>query len=129
MSRKRTVANLSRTLTLVLLVTLGVLPVNNAASSPPAPPPETSDSQGIGSLSGVLACGNAFEQGGSSGYRCFMEQMVNGILMEQEPRLKNRLIPNVYVPRESGDEPSSNFLFLMVSSMFPARAGMNRSEA
>ena len=89
MSPKHTVANLSRTLTLVLLVTLGVLPVNNAASAPPADPPTTSDSEGIGSSSGVLACGNAFEQGGSSGYRCFMEQMVNGILLDQTTHYAN----------------------------------------
>jgi hypothetical protein len=89
MSPKRTVANLGSTLTLVLLVTVGGLPVNNAASAPPAPPLETSDSQGIGSLSGVFACGTAFEQGGSSGYRCFMEQLVNGILMDQTTHYAN----------------------------------------
>ena len=89
MSPKHTVENLSRTLTLVLLLTVGGLPVNNAASAPPADPPTTSDSEGIGSSSGVLACGNAFEQGGSSGYRCFMEQMVNGILMDQTTHYAN----------------------------------------
>ena len=83
------VENLSSILTLVLLVTLGVLPVNNAESAPPFPRPENSDSQGIGSVSGVLACGNAFEQGVSSGYRCFMEQMVNGILLDKTTHFAN----------------------------------------
>ena len=89
MSPKRTVEHLSSTLTLVLLLTLGGLPVNNAESAPPAYPPTTSDSEGIGSLSGVLACGRAFEQGGSSGYRCFMEQLVNGILLDQTTHYAN----------------------------------------
>ena len=89
MSPKRTVEHLSSTLTLVLLLTLGGLPVNNAESAPPAYPPTNSDSEGIGSSSGILACGNAFEQGGSSGYRCFMEQLVNGILLDQTTHYAN----------------------------------------
>ena len=79
-------------LVLVLLLTLSVLPVSNADASTPSPPPGDADSQGIGSngvLSGALACGNAFEQGVSSGYRCFMEQMVNGILLDQTTQYAN----------------------------------------
>lgn len=85
------VENLSRVLVLVLLLTMAALPVHNADATPPAHPPENSDSQGLGSLSlsGALACGNAFEQGASSGYRCFMEQMVNGILMDQTTQYAN----------------------------------------
>ncbi len=88
---KRKVENLSRILTLVLLLTLGGLPVNNADASTPSHPPGNSDSPGIGSLSlsGALACGNSFEQGASSGYRCFMEQMVNGILLDQTTQYAN----------------------------------------
>ena len=81
--------NLSRVPVLVLLLTLGVLPVTHADSSTPFPPPENSDPQSIGSVSGVLACGNAFEQGVSSGSRCFMEQMVNGILMDKTTHFAN----------------------------------------
>ena len=83
------VENLSSILTLVLLVTLGVLPVTHADSTTPYPPPENGDPQSIGAVSGVLACGNAFEQGVSSGSRCFMEQMVNGILMDKTTHLAN----------------------------------------
>ena len=89
---KRKVENLSRVLVLVLLLTLGGLPVHNANSSTPSHSLETSDPQSIGSnrvLSGALACGNSFEQGASSGYRCFMEQMVNGILMDQTTQYAN----------------------------------------
>ena len=88
---KRKVENLSRILVLVLLLTMGALPVNNANSSTPSPLPENSDSQGLGSLSlsGALACGNSFEQSASSGYRCFMEQMVNGILMDKTTQFAN----------------------------------------
>ncbi len=88
---KRRGENRSRLLVLVLLLTVGVLPVNNADSSTPSQPLENSASQNIGSLSlsGALACGNAFEQGVSSGYRCFMEQMVNGILMDQTTQYAN----------------------------------------
>ena len=71
---------LGRIIVLVLLSTLGVLPVNKAYS------------QSIGStglLSGALACGNALEQGVSSGYRCFLEQMVNGILLDQTTKYAN----------------------------------------
>ena len=77
---------------LVLLLTLGVLPVHNVDSSTPPHPPENSDSQSIGSnrlLSGAFACGNAFEQNVSSGYRCFMEQLVNGILLDQTTHYAN----------------------------------------
>ena len=77
---KRKVETLSSLLVLVLLLTMGVLPVHKAYS------------QSIGSsglLSGALACGNAFERGVSSGYRCFMEQMVNGILMDQTTQYAN----------------------------------------
>ena len=77
---------------LVLLLTLGSLPVNNADASTPSHSPENSDSQSIGSnrvLSGALACGNAFEQNVSSGYGCFMEQMVNGILLDQTTQYAN----------------------------------------
>ena len=83
------VENLSSILTLVLLVTLGGLPVTHADSSTPYPPPENVDPQSIGALSGVLTCGNAFEQGVSSGSRCFMEQMVNGILMDKTTHFAN----------------------------------------
>ena len=86
---KRKVECLSSLLVLVLLLTLGGLPVNNADSSTPSRALENSDSQGIGVLSGALACGNAFEQGASSGYRCFMEQMVNGILLDQTTQYAN----------------------------------------
>ena len=87
---KRKMECLSSVLVLVLLLTVGVLPVNNADSSTPSHP-EDSDSQGIGSssLSGALACGNAFERGVSSGYRCFMEQMVNGILLDKTTQYAN----------------------------------------
>ena len=77
---KRRVECPSRIIVLVLLFTLGFLPANNAYS------------QSIGStglLSGALACGNALEQGVSSGYRCFMEQMVNGILLDQTTQYAN----------------------------------------
>ena len=89
---KRKMESLSSVLVLVLLVTVGLLPVSNVEASTPSPPPGDSDSQGIGSngvLSGALACGNAFEQGVSSGYRCFMEQMVNGILLDQTTQYAN----------------------------------------
>ncbi len=44
----------------------------------------------MGSLSSqALACGNAFEQGVSSGYRCFMESLVNGILMDSTTQYAN----------------------------------------
>ena len=88
---KRTVEHLSVVLLMALLVTF-VLPVNNAEASTPSHALENADSQSIGSnrvFSGALACGNAFEQGGSSGYRCFMEQMVNGILMDQTTHYAN----------------------------------------
>ena len=77
---KRKMECLGRIVVLVLLLTLDVLPLNNAYS------------QSIGStglLSGALACGNAFEQGVSSGYRCFMEQMVNGIVLDQTTQYAN----------------------------------------
>ena len=78
---------------LVLLLTLSVLPVHNVASAlPSAPPPEHADSQRIGSnrvVSGALACGNAFEQSVSSGGRCFLEQLVNGILLDQTTHYAN----------------------------------------
>ena len=77
---------------LVLLVTLSVLPVHNVASAPPSASPENSDSQRIGSnrvVSGALACGNAFEQSVSSGSRCFLEQLVNGILLDQTTHYAN----------------------------------------
>ena len=89
---KRKMESLSSVLVLVLLVTVGLLPVSNVEASTPSPPPGDADSQGIGSngvLSGALACGNAFEQGVSSGYRCFMEQMVNGILLDQTTQYAN----------------------------------------
>ena len=88
---KRTVEPLSGVLLMALLVTF-VLPVNNADASTPSHALENSDSQSIGSnrvLSGAFACGNAFEQGGSSGYRCFMEQLVNGILLDQTTHYAN----------------------------------------
>ena len=77
---KNKTESLSSVLVLALLVTVGVLPVNIAYS------------QGIGSsglLSGAVACGNAFERGVSSGSRCFMEQMVNGILLDQTTQYAN----------------------------------------
>ena len=77
---KRKAENLSKVLVFALLLTVGVLPLNNAYS------------QGTGTngvLSGALACGNAFEQGASSGYRCFMEQMVNGVLLDQTTQYAN----------------------------------------
>ena len=89
---KRKMESLSSVLVLVLLVTVGLLPVSNVEASTPSPPPGDADSQGIGAngvLSGALACGNAFEQGVSSGYRCFMEQMVNGILLDQTTQYAN----------------------------------------
>ena len=89
---KRTVEHPSSILVFALLVTLGVLPVNNADASTPSHALENADAQSIGSnglLSGALTCGNAFEQGGSSGYRCFMEQLVNGILLDQTTHYAN----------------------------------------
>ena len=89
---KRTVEHLSVVLLMALLVTLGVLPVNNADAATPSHALENADAQRIGSnrlFSGALACGNAFEQGGSSGYRCFMEQLVNGILLDQTTQYAN----------------------------------------
>lgn len=89
---QRRVESLSSVLVLVLLATLGAPSINSADSSTPSHPLENSDSQGIGSngvLAGAMACGNAFEQGISSGYRCFMEQMVNGILMEKTTQYAN----------------------------------------
>ena len=77
---------------LVLLLTLSVLPVHNVASAPPSASPENSDSQRIGSnrvVSGAFACGNAFEQSVSSGGRCFLEQLVNGILLDQTTHYAN----------------------------------------
>ena len=71
---------LSRIVVLVLLLSLGVLPVNKAYS-------QSTGTNGL--LSGALACGNAFEQGVSSGYRCFMEQMVNGIVLDQTTQYAN----------------------------------------
>lgn len=82
----------SSVIVLVLLSTLGVLPVNNADSATPSQGLDNADSQSIGStglLSGALACGNALEQGVSSGYRCFMEQMVNGIVLDQTTQYAN----------------------------------------
>ena len=79
-------------LVLVLLLTLSVLPVHNVASAPPSASPENSDSQRIGSnrvVSGAFACGNAFEQSVSSGGRCFLEQLVNGILLDQTTHYAN----------------------------------------
>lgn len=87
-----TVENLSSVLVLVLLVTLNVMPVNHADASTPSHALDNADSQSIGSnglLSGALACGNAFEQGVSSGYRCFMAQMVNGVLLDQTTQYAN----------------------------------------
>ena len=78
---KRTVEHLSGVLLMALLVTFVLLPVNNVEAATPSHTLENADAQRIGSnrvLSGALACGNAFEQGGSSGSRCFMEQMVQG---------------------------------------------------
>ena len=77
---------------LVLLLTLSVLPVHNVASALPSASPEHADSQRIGSnrvVSGALACGNAFEQSVSSGGRCFLEQLVNGILLDQTTHYAN----------------------------------------
>ncbi len=77
---KNKMESLGSVLVLALLVTVGVLPVNIAYS------------QSIGSsglLSGAVACGNAFERGVSSGSRCFMEQMVNGILLDQTTQYAN----------------------------------------
>ena len=84
--------HLSGVLLLVLFMTLGVLPVNDAAATPPVHGLENPDSPSIGSnvlLSGAFACGNAFEQNVSSGYRCFMEQLVNGILLDQTTHYAN----------------------------------------
>ena len=89
---KRTVEHLSGVLLMALLVTFVLLPVNNAEAATPSHTLENADAQRIGSnrvLSGALACGNAFEQGGSSGSRCFMEQMVNGILLDQTTHYAN----------------------------------------
>ena len=88
---KRTVEHLSVVLLMALLVTF-LLPVNNADAATPSHALENADAQRIGSnrlFSGALACGNAFEQGGSSGYRCFMEQLVNGILLDQTTQYAN----------------------------------------
>lgn len=77
---KRKAENLSKVLVFALLLTVGVLPLNNAYS------------QGTGTngvLSGALACGNAFEQGVSSGQRCLMEQVVNGVLLDQTTQFAN----------------------------------------
>ena len=77
---KRKMECLSRIIVLVLLLTLGVLPVNSAYS-------QGTDSNVL--LSGAFACGNSFEQSVSSGYRCFMEQMVNGIVLDQTTQYAN----------------------------------------
>ncbi|MCY3729681.1 MAG: inverse autotransporter beta domain-containing protein [Nitrospira sp.] len=85
---QRKVESLSIILSFALLWTLGILPGNHADAF--ALSPEQSGSQVMGSLSGsAIACGNAFEQGVSSGYRCFMEQLVNGILMDQTTQYAN----------------------------------------
>lgn len=89
---KYKVENLSSVLILVMFLTLVVLPINNADAATPSQGLDTADSRSIGSnglLSGALACGNAFERGVSSGYRCFMEQMVNGILLDQTTQYAN----------------------------------------
>ena len=86
------VENLISVPVLVLLVTLSVLPVIHADASTPSHDPENSDFERIGSnrlLSGALACGHSLEQSGSSGSRCFMEQMVNGILLDQTTHFAN----------------------------------------
>ena len=77
---KRKAENLSKVLVFALLLTVGVLPLNNAYS-------QSTGTNGL--LSGALTCGNAFEQGASSGYRCFMEQMVNGVLLDQTTQYAN----------------------------------------
>ncbi len=86
------VENPSSVPVLVLLVTLSVLPVTHADASPPSHDPENSDFERIGSnrlVSGALACGPSFEQSGSNGSRCFMEQMVNGILLDETTQFAN----------------------------------------
>ena len=86
------VGNLSSLPALVLLATLSVLPVTHADASAPSYDPENSDFERIGStrlVSGAFACGNSFEQSVSSGYRCFMEQLVNGILLDQTTQYAN----------------------------------------
>ena len=107
---KRTVEHLSGVLLMALLVTFVLLPVNNAEAATPSHTLENADAQRIGSnrvLSGALACGNAFEQGGSSGSRCFMEQMVNGILLDQTTHYANaygkRLFGETFLPRQPND--------------------------
>lgn len=77
---KRKMECLSSVMVLVLLLTLGFLPVHNAYS-------QSTGTNGL--LSGALACGNALEQGVSAGYRCFMEQMVNGIVLDQTTQYAN----------------------------------------
>ncbi len=77
---------------LLLGLTLGVLSVNYVEAATPAQALEHADSQSLGAnrlLSGALACGHAFEHSVSSGYRCFMEQMVNGILLEETTHYVN----------------------------------------
>ena len=89
---KRRVGPLSVALAFGLLVTVGVLSGNDAEASTPSPALDNAESPSIGSnrlFSGALACGHAFERGVSSGYRCFMEQMVNGILLDQTTRFAN----------------------------------------
>lgn len=86
------VEHLGRIPMLVLLLTLSILAVHNADASIPSRALENSDSQSIGAnrlMSGALACGNAFEQGASSGGRCFLEQLVNGILLDQTTQVAN----------------------------------------
>lgn len=79
-SSKRKIGHLGSIPALVLLLTLAVLPLNNVYS-------QSAGTTGL--LSGALACGNAFEGGISSGYRCFMEQMVNGILLDKTTQYAN----------------------------------------
>lgn len=78
-------------LSLALLVILGVLPVNAAASRSASLDNSASllSFGANGVWSGALACGNAFERGASSGYRCFMESLVNGILVDQTTQYAN----------------------------------------
>ena len=86
------VENLSSVPVLVLLVTLSLLPITHADASTPSHDLENSDFERIGSnrlLSGALACGHSFEQSVSSGSRCFMEQMVNGILLDETTQFAN----------------------------------------
>ena len=86
------VENLSRVPALALLVALSVLAVTHADASAPSHDPENSGFERIGAnrlLSGALACGHSFEDSGSSGSRCFMEQMVNGILLDETTQFAN----------------------------------------